>query len=210
MLSYSCMNIEERKKWLEDRKELIYNHCVNSNRIDMKEYNERFNVSEEEIAKSINDCYELMINDYKDEQSNCSEYVNDICISEYLNKIRNNDYETMICLVIKNNKIIDVFSEKGQYSGCDINHTLIDNSFKKAKTLDAEVCVIHNHPHAVIAKPSGEYKKFKNGFETWIGDQYQMHVEIPNYEKKYNVKCIDYCVVSPVDYYSAKQKKDLL
>lgn len=196
------MNKEERIKWLNERDKKILEYCK-------KASSEETLLPDENPDEAAKAWYDNFIKHNIDTELNgCEEIINGVHLTKNLDDIRNNDYETMKCLIIKDNKIIGEVSEKGTVSHCDLNHETLKHGFEKAQELGGEIYIVHNHPHAIAAIPSGKLLDYK-GTKIWVGDYNAMHVQIPELEKKHNVKCIDYGIVTPCDYYSAKQKKDL-
>lgn len=172
------MNLEERKKWLENNKEIVdkwiekstveeneirntfnnYVKKINKNeRIMEKRYGIKSTmpkleivplVTEEKTRQNINKQTEF-------EYINSPETIKGINISPYLKKIRN-DYkkENLLVLYIKDNKIIDndIFTDN-KASRIDYKNYL-PTIIEKAKQLNAEVFDVHNHPINFSAKES--------------------------------------------------------
>ena len=208
VIIYSCMmNINERKRWLENNKEDI----LKFSRLSIEEFVANQNlagvdlIDKNNIENEIIKGYESRMNNYKREQSNCKEEICGIDLKPYLNKIKYiKDHEEMMFLLIKDNEVKKEIICKGGVSRCGSDEET-EEVAKIANELKADIYVVHNHPLSVYAYPSGKLVKYR---DTYIesNDYGQLHKYMPEIFNKYGVKMIDFAVVTEVDYYSLTQK----
>ena len=138
--------------------------------------------------------YEKCMNNYqrmclKDQLSECKEEIKGISLSNYLQEIRNNDYESLYVLVIENDSIIDSLLIKGQIAG---SVKIICPEYEKLfkKYTNANFYEVHNHPRTIPAIPSEQDI-------CAYSDKVRNLIEYP--------RPIDWGVVTPFDYYSHAQ-----
>jgi DNA repair protein RadC len=172
------MNLEEKKKWLEDNKELVDNWIENyiaeeSEILDkLNEEARKLNRIAHEIAKKLGkdplpDIKEIsksteetvkenmIYKNIDEEYINSPEVVQGINISQYLDKIRYDfKKENFLVLYIKNKKIIDedIFTDNKK-SMVNISEYIL-TIIEKAKQLEADVFDIHNHTFLFSASES--------------------------------------------------------
>lgn len=198
------MNIEERKKYYEEN--------LDFHKKNLKEFAEyhvelmkKFNTMFEDCNKALPDMAQIepmpipsveetynyalegLLKEYEYEEIQAQEVIDEIELKPYLDQIRNLDYENMMTLAIKDNKIIDYGIDKGDIAlGCNTKgheYKRIIETYKDG----VKICLIHNHPRTVSAIPSpGDALSFK---------------DTPN--------LYDWGVVTPFDYYSHKQNGDI-
>ncbi len=203
------MNLEEKKKWLEDNEELVDNWVKNylaeeSEILDnLNEEARKLNRIAHEIAersgedplpdiKEISRSTEETVkqNIYKnisEEYINSPEVVQGINISQYLERIRYDfKKENFLVLYIKNKEIVDedIFTDNKK-SIVNIS-VYIPAIIEKAKQLEADVFDIHNHTFMFSATESkadqNAWKKFEE------------------FAKKEGVNVIGHAVVTREDY----------
>lgn len=126
---------------------------------------------------------------------NCKEKVGNIELKDYLDLIRDEPFENIIYLFIKNGEVID----KKQFKGLRCEIPFIkgrdEEIISHAKELGADIYVIHNHPFEYYANPSKP--DFHSG------------KELKRECKKNGIDLLDWGVVSNNDYYSYKQKGEI-
>ena len=197
VIIYSCMmNINERKRWLENNKEDI----LKFSRLSIEEFVANQNlagvnlIDKNNIENEIIKGYESRMSNYEREQSNCKEEVCGIDLKP----------EEMMFLLIKDNEVKKEIICKGGVSRCGSDEET-EEVAKIARELKADIYVVHNHPLSVYAYPSGKLVKYR---DTYIesNDYGQLHKYMPEIFNKYGVKMIDFAVVTEVDYYSLTQK----
>ncbi len=203
------MNLEEKKKWLEDNEELVDNWVKNylaeeSEILDkLNEEARNLNRIAHEIAersgedplpdiKEISKSTEETVkqNIYKnisEEYINSPEVVQGINISQYLDKIRYDfKKENFLVLYINNKEIVgeDIFTDNKK-SIVNISE-YIPTIIEKAKQLEADVFDIHNHTFMFSATESkadqNAWKKFEE------------------FAKKEGINVIGHAVVTREDY----------
>lgn len=166
---------------------------------------ENYLISEEFLEGRIKDRRESII---AYEFSNCEEKLGKVDLSSVLKSIRHNDYETAVCLYIKDNKILDRDDERGAVFSCGFPKEKTKKIMEKAKKLGADIYFLHNHPFSLGAQMSGsieqlkdfdEIKKMKKGDYSELGRLTQI-------SKKYGIKILDFAVVTEYDYLSLNQK----
>lgn len=196
------MNKEERKNWIEERKDRI----IAINYKQGKEMFEKLHKNNPELFSDLDSFYKDVWHPEKyedkfnleDELSKCEKIVCDIDLTPYTESIVHNDYETMIFLYIKNNKVID----EQRFVGESYNVLLIEKDYekicKKAKELNADIYCVHNHPLTIAAIPSGK--------EGESGD-YNEALKLEKVCDRYNVKLLDWGVATECDYFSYNQKQ---
>lgn len=196
------MNIEERKKWIEERKDRI----IAINYKQGKEMFEKLHKNDSELFPDLDSFYKDVWQPEKyedkfnleDELSNCEKKVCGVDLTPYIESIIHNDFETMIFLYIKNNKAID----EQRFVGKSYNVLLTEEDYEKicnkAKELNTDIYCVHNHPLTIAAIPSGKEEKY--------GD-YNEALKLEKVCDKYNVKLLDWGVATECDYYSHNQKQ---
>lgn len=193
------LTFKERKQYLEENKELIWQHCYQST----KEFFEpAFVLTDKDLQYETNSLYKSIKKIILHEKMfGHKEEVSGIDLKPYLNKIRYNDRESMMCLIIKDGKVLEEVTEQGLVSNCDWNNKTTLKAIKKAQKLKAGIYSVHNHPLQVSAKPSGYVKEDKK----MICDTKYWRDTLPKFAKKYHVEILDFAVVSVFDYFSLEQ-----
>lgn len=169
-----------------------------------KKYGRPYEIEEDRLYKSLIDAEKFNPKSDIHEMSNCKEMVGKIDLKPWLKKIRNNDYETMIVLFIKQNKVVDSLFIKGSsmhvgsFAGEKMKQVL-----HKAKELNAGIYLVHNHPYIVAAWPSVVASKSNKIIAGDIGAR----KKTGQYLKKIGINFLDFAVVTPFDYYSSLQKE---
>lgn len=133
----------------------------------------------------------------------CKETIGKLNLKPYLKRIRNNDYETLIYLLIKNNKVIREYSYAGNSQRVTAGKNEVRRIIKEARDLKASLYDVHNHPMCIAAIPSCAYDPKTKKPLADIGVRYRNGKLCA----KYGVKYLDSCVVTQFDYYSARQKE---
>lgn len=202
------MTLEERKNWLEKNRNEILEH---QRKVDEDSFYNMLKDTDEKQRwtnhfghePTIEDWYTLMETNTILENtflnkplSECSEKINEIDLKETLAKIRKQEIEHLIVLLIKDGEIVKEYEYQGRPGSVPIKDEQFKEMAKEAKRLNANIYDVHNHPFRIVANAS-------HGDKNVIDKRFRPICE------KYGVKILDWGVVTECDYYSAKEKENL-
>ena len=211
MLSYSCMNIEERKNILKKNESLIKQghketaHYLAENIRNLNRQLTEMNklsselglrtkidvpIDEPDEVRMFEEAFEDAMNNYKYELYNHNMTVDGVDISKKLSMIRYCNCEISMILAIGKNSILDYAVAEGDaVFTCAPMGKEIETLINKYKD-DPDVLLyeVHNHPYLVSAKPSElDVKHCQSDTTKW--------------------NLVDWGVVTEYDYYSHNQDK---
>lgn len=212
------MTLEKRKKWLEDNstklKELnslaVKEKNEQTKAINKKsnKYNEELKTYSESKSKDVSeyllpiypylneeDEYDKLMNSYNQKSEECIEQVKNINISNNLEEIRHDiEKENAIVLFIKNNEVVDAIHYT-ENKMCRVDLRNIEQEIiNKSKVLNADICMVHNHPLMFAATPS------KSDLLSYAKWKKELASE--------NITLIDYGIVTKDDYWSYENEAE--
>ena len=199
MLSYNCMNKEERRKhYQKHRNEYlklvkatvpgVIKSFEETDKLIMQ-LDEELGVPEDKRYKPtiftetdlIKDYMNYYDNHYQEEMYNDAPNIFNVDITSVLNDIKNSPYEKSVMIAIKNGKIVDAIYKDGTLP-LECKFTPEEYSNFYAKHSDCKLILVHNHPVVISAKPSEQdYKCMQTLYD--------------------NYNFSSFCVVTKLDFY---------
>lgn len=162
------MNEQEKKQWLEDRKDKIRKLCDlmrEDNKRETIQYCGEYTEEDEKVGRLIADkIYNKMLSEYNIPETGDKEEVCGIDLKPYLALIRSlEDHEESITLFIKNSKVIDQKIIRGTGSVV-LDRKVHEEIINKALELDAGIYMCHNHPLKTYAQFSKTDVQNRNNY----------------------------------------------
>lgn len=197
------MNKQQRKEWLIKNQNKIKSNIecgtqwLSLSLMEKGLYSKWFKDLDE---KSNKKAFKKTMQSYKEPLAGDKECIGKLDIGKYLEKIRYiENHEEMLVLYVVDNKIIKQKRYIGTFGLIPVADDKLEKLFKSSKKAKTSLYFVHNHPLSVNANFSR-------------GDLYFYGETLCKLSKKYNVKLLDYGVVSFDDYKSihSEDKKHII